>query len=388
MTQQDTRGLDDDTMVLVSVAKRQWERTFDAISEPLMIIDEAYNVRRANLALADDLGAAVQGVVGRRCFELRAASPRPFGQAPGPQPGPCEGCPVERARQEKAGRIAELETRGGRVYRIHVYPFEDNNEQLSICRYRDVTEERTLARQLSHAEKLAAIGRLAGGVAHEINNPLGGILAFTQILQRSDSTAEEQAEYLAEIEKLALRCKAIVQSLLRFARQSPSTIRGPVMLNDVVNEALRFSPYKFGARDVAISTHLAASLPPLMGNANQIEQILINLLSNAVDSISTCRPEGRGCIDISTRFEDEQVALEIRDDGAGIKEAALEKLFDPFFTTKDEGRGTGLGLAVTYAIVQEHGGKISAANHPAGGAVFTVTFPAIPRVASGRGGRR
>lgn len=377
MTQGTKENLDDHTMVLVSVAKRQWERTFDAISEPLMLIDRNYLIRRANLALADDLGAPVQGVVGRKCHELRAESPRPLPRTTGQ---PCQGCPVERAQQEKAGRIAELETKNGRVYRIHVYPLEDNDEQLSICRYRDVTEERTLARQLSHAEKLAAIGRLAGGVAHEINNPLGGILAFTQILQRSDITVDERTEYLAEIEKMALRCKAIVQSLLRFARQAPGTVRGPVVLNDVINQALRFSPYKFGARDVEIRTLLTPNLPPIDGNSNQIEQILINLLSNAVDAIASARPDGHGRIDVSTRFDQNQVWLEVRDDGPGLAQEALQKIFDPFFTTKDEGKGTGLGLAVTYAIVQEHGGHIAAANHPGGGAVFTVRFAAMPRM--------
>ncbi|MCG5055853.1 MAG: PAS domain-containing protein [Myxococcales bacterium] len=376
MTQTPKPELDDRTMVLVSVAKRQWERTFDAISEPLMIIDAQYVVRRANLALADDLGAPVQAVVGRRCHELRAESSRAF---PGAREGPCASCPVERARRDGAARIAEIESENGRTYRIHTYPFEDADEPLSICRYRDVTEERNLARQLSHAEKLAAIGRLAGGVAHEINNPLGGILAFTQILQRPDITDDERTEYLAEIEKMALRCKAIVQSLLRFARQGPATVRGPVNLNDVISESLRFSPYKFGARDVAIVSSLAPNLPPILGSPNQLEQILINLLSNSVDAIVSQRPGASGRVEVSTRCEGEDVVLELRDDGPGIPEAALEKLFDPFFTTKDEGKGTGLGLAVTYAIVEEHGGRIRASNLPGGGALFSVSFPSLPR---------
>jgi signal transduction histidine kinase len=151
-------------------------------------------------------------------------------------------------------------------------------------------------------------------------------------------------------------------------------------LNDVISQALRFSPYKFGARDVEIRTLLAPNLPPIEGNANQLEQILINLLSNAVDAISSARPDGRGRIDVSTRFEQNQVWLEVRDDGPGLAQEGLQRIFDPFFTTKEEGKGTGLGLAVTYAIVQEHGGHIAAANHPGGGAVFTVRFPAMARL--------
>ncbi len=373
MTRDTQPGLDERTVVLVSVAKRQWERTFDAISEPLMIIDADYVIRRANLALADDQGVAIQRLVGRRCHDVRAESAQSF---PRQASSPCDDCPVAQAKRSGAAQDGDMRSDRGRVYRLRAYPLEDEAAALTVCSYRDVTEERELTRQLSNAEKLAAIGRLAGGVAHEINNPLGGILAFTQILLREEVPAGERREYLLEIEKSALRCKGIVESLLKYSRQNLLTQRGPVVVAEVVGEAVALLHYKFAVRDVNVFTHIDSGLPPVQGNANQIEQVLVNLLSNAFDGI-TASASGKGRIDISARLRDRFVEIDVIDDGTGIEEAHLPRIFDPFFTTKEEGKGTGLGLAVTYAIVSEHGGRISARNLPSGGAGFSVLLPCV-----------
>jgi two-component system NtrC family sensor kinase len=381
-----------DELTAVSVAKRQWERTFDAISDPLMIVDGDYVIRRANLALADDLGVAIQRVVGRKCHEVRAEAAQAF-----PSEGgcPCAGCPVPQARREGAPRDGDMQARSGRVYRLRAYPLEETRTPtkagatpppvpmtgtppLVVCSYRDVTDEREMTRQLSNAEKLAAIGRLAGGVAHEINNPLGGILAFAQILLRENCPPEEQREYLREIEKSAFRCKAIVEALLRFSRQSPRMKRAPLALNDVVRESLTLVSYKYAVRDVQIRCELGDSLPPVLGNANQLEQVLVNLLSNAFDAITSVPSKPSGAIELRTSATDGWVELQVADSGTGISDGHLPKIFDPFFTTKEEGKGTGLGLAVTYAIIREHGGRIAARNRPEGGAVFTVALPAAP----------
>jgi signal transduction histidine kinase len=396
-----------DHLTVVSVAKRQWEKTFDAISDPLMIVDDDYVIRRANLALADDLGTAIQRVVGRKCHEVRRRSTQAFAGEPD---APCTGCPVPEARREGVPRDGEIPSRAGRVYRLRAYPFNDAgtsdvgdgwgapptgdavpaprrdlSSQLVVCSYRDVTDEREMARQLSNAEKLAAIGRLAGGVAHEINNPLGGILAFAQILLRDECPPDEQREYLREIEKSAFRCKAIVEALLRFSRQSPSAPRVLLSINDVVRESLTLVSYKYAASDVVIRCHLEDRLPPVMGNASQLEQVLVSLLSNAFDAITTmaadavgtvpASAQARGAIEVRTSIVGGSLELEVADTGLGIDDADLAKIFDPFFTTKEEGRGNGLGLAVSYAIVREHGGRIAARNRPGGGALFVVTLP-------------
>jgi two-component system NtrC family sensor kinase len=371
MTADGDEKLDDRTVVLVSVAKRQWERTFDAISEPLMILDEGYVIRRANLALADELGAAIQRVVGRRCFEVRAESPQALAGKDG---HPCDGCPVADAQQARAARDGEVRSRSGRTLMLRAFPLLDEEVPLTVCSYHDVTEEREMTRQLASAEKLAAIGRLAGGVAHEINNPLGGILAFVQILQREEVTPDERRDYLGEIERSALRCKSIVESLLRFSRQAPQTKRRALSVNDVVRDAIRLSSARAATRpQVCVRPQLADDLRPVMGDANQLVQVVVNLIGNAFDSLM-----GAGTIEIATSASDGDVVLRISDSGSGIAREHLTSLFDPFFTTKAEGQGAGLGLAVSYAIVQEHGGKIAAHNRPGGGAEFLVTLPQAP----------
>jgi two-component system NtrC family sensor kinase len=360
--------LDDRTVVLVSVAKRQWERTFDAISESLMILDEGYVIRRANLALADELGTAIQRVVGRRCFEVRGESAEALVSRPG---CPCDGCPVSDAQQARVAKDGEVRSRGGRTLMLRAFPLLDEEVPLTVCSYHDVTEEREMTRQLASAEKLAAIGRLAGGVAHEINNPLGGILAFVQILQREDVTPDERRDYLGEIERSALRCKAVVESLLRFSRQAPQTKRRALILNDVVRDAVRLATPRTTSRpNVRVRMQLSDDLRPVMGDANQLVQVVVNLIGNAFDSMI-----GHGDIEIATSASGPDVLLRIADSGSGIAREHLGSVFDPFFTTKEEGKGIGLGLAVSYAIVQEHGGRISARNRPGGGAEFVVTLP-------------
>src|SRR5882672_5303687 len=200
--------LDDETRVLVSVAKRQWERTFDAISEPLMIVDAGYVIKRANLALADELGLAIQRVVGQKCHEVRAASSHRF---VGSGATPCTGCPVAEARRCGTAADGEVRATHGRTYILRAFPVLDqpDGETLTVCHYHDVTDERTMTSELASGERLAAVGRLAGGVAHEINNPLGAILAFAQILRRETLEPEESKDYMREIEESAIRCKKI-----------------------------------------------------------------------------------------------------------------------------------------------------------------------------------
>jgi two-component system NtrC family sensor kinase len=369
-----------ETQVLVSVAKRQWERTFDAISEPLMIVDADYVIKRANLALADELGMAIQRVVGQKCHEVRAASTQRF---VGSGDAPCTGCPVAEAQRGGVAADGEVRSAHGRTYTLRAFPVagdahEDarggvNAERLTVCHYHDVTDERLMTRELANAERLAAIGRLAGGVAHEINNPLGSILAFAQIMQRQAVTEDERKEYLGDIEQSALRCKAIVESLLRFSRQASGTERRSLLVNDVVRDAARAFAAREPERAQPARLVLAERVPPVLGDARQLQQVVTHLLANAVDAGGR-----RGDVEIATSNDPEGVCITVLDRGTGIPEENLPRLYDPFFTTKEEGKGRGLGLAVVYAIVKEHGGKIVARNRPGGGAEFVVSLPAAP----------
>jgi two-component system NtrC family sensor kinase len=271
----------------------------------------------------------------------------------------------------------EVRSAHGRTYTLRAFPVAGDapgdDEKLTVCHYQDVTDERLMTRELANTERLAAIGRLAGGVAHEINNPLGSILAFTQIMQRQTTTEAERKEYLADIEVSALRCKAIVESLLRFSRQASSTERRSLLVNDVVRDAVR----AFGAREPERAHParllLGERVPPVLGDAGQLQQVVTHLLANALDSGGR-----RGEVEIATSADSDGVTIVVSDRGAGIPEANLPHLYEPFFTTKEEGRGRGLGLAVVYAIVKEHAGTITARNRPGGGAEFTVTLPLAP----------
>jgi two-component system NtrC family sensor kinase len=361
--------LTEETHVLVSVAKRQWERTFDAISEPLMIVDERYVIRRANLALADELGMAIQRVVGQRCHEVRGASTQRF---VGSGSLPCAGCPVAEAQRTGVAADGEVRSAHGRAYTLRAFPVagDADDGKLTVCHYHDVTDERLMTTELANTERLAAIGRLAGGVAHEINNPLGGILAFAQIMQRETVTDAERQEYLAEIEQSALRCKAIVESLLRFSRQASRTERRSLLVNDVVRDAVRAFAAREPERTPPARLVLGERMPPVTGDAAQLQQVVTHLLTNALDSGGR-----RDEVEIATSTDTDDVVIAVRDRGGGIPEENLQRLYDPFFTTKEEGKGRGLGLAVVYAIVKEHGGKIVARNRERGGAEFIVTLP-------------
>lgn len=364
----------DQTMVLVSVAKRQWERTFDAISESLMIVDSDYVIRRANLALADELGVAIQRTVGQRCHEVRSRSPRAFVRS---GDGPCDGCPVAAAQQTRTATEGEVRSEDGqRTQLLRAFPLLDEAVPMTVCHYHDVTDEREMTRALASAEKLASIGRLARGVAHEINNPLAGILAGVEILRRDDVTGDERRDYLDDIQRSVLRCKAIVDSLLRFSRQAQQTHPRRLSLNEVVAEAVRLFAYRQPRSAAPVHVALAPNLPPVMGDAHQLQHLVVNLLANAADSMESVGASGE--IEVATSSNDGEVLVTVADGGTGLAEDALAHLFDPFFTTKEEGKGTGLGLAVSYAIVQEHGGRISASNRPGGGAIFVVTFPTTP----------
>ncbi|MCS6913894.1 MAG: response regulator [Myxococcales bacterium] len=350
--------------------QRLWEQTFDAIADPLMVIDEDDRIQRSNWALRSHLGLE-QDPVGQRCHELRASSRFAL---PRSQAGPCAGCPAAHTRSTGEPAEAELTGEAGTLV-VRTFWLG----RLTVCAYRDVTREREAARQLALADRLAAIGQLAGGVAHEINNPLSGVLAISQLILRDLQTGTldmvELKELLREIESASLRCKRIVDHLLRFSRQAQRDEVRPVGLNALVQEALPLLEHQYALRGVRIVCTLDPHLPDVLGSPAQLMQVLLTLLSNAFDATQQQRRDGE--IQILTQAADGKVMLRVRDQGTGIDERSLPQLFLPFFSTKPEGRGTGLGLAVSYGIVTDHGGKLEVHNLAGGGAEFVVTLPAL-----------
>lgn len=229
-----------------------------------------------------------------------------------------------------------------------------------------------MERQLQQADRLASIGQLASGIAHEINNPLGLILGYTQLLLREEPDGSERAEDLKIIEKHARACKTVVRDLLNFARSAPSR-KGPGDLHACIREILGVVRHPFALDGVAIETRLDDSMPTMELDEGKIRQLFMNLIMNAKQAIKK-----NGSIGVTTSFDPEThtAVIEVRDSGCGIVPEDLPRIFDPFFTTKEPGEGTGLGLSVAYGIVQDHGGEITVESTPGEGTRFTVKLPA------------
>jgi PAS domain S-box-containing protein len=244
---------------------------------------------------------------------------------------------------------------------------------------RDVTEVKRLEEQLIQAEKLASMGQMLAGVAHELNNPLTAILGVSELLRDREGIDESAKRQLEMTHRQARRAARIVQNLLEFSRPA-SPQKKSLDMNTIIERTLQLHEHSLKRNNVQVEFHPKSGLPAVIGDANQLIQIFLNLISNAEQAIHEVRTSGR--IQIHVGQTSGRVTATVQDDGVGIKPETLPKLFDPFFTTKRPGGGTGLGLSICMSIVREHGGNILAETLPAGGAAFTVSLPAVARSAS------
>jgi len=330
-------------------AADEWRACFDAISDPLAIVKDDREVVRANSSFARMAGVPVNRLPGL------VPTTEGFGRLPVPPAG------------ASGETVAEL-SRGERTWQLRTFPFAEGG---SVVVWKDVTEEREMSRRLAHSDKMAAVGQLAAGVAHEINNPLGGILAFAQLMSREDRPKDD-LESLNLIQDAATRAKRIVESLLRFSRRPKQDERGEVDLSRESEEALFLLHSQLKDGRVELVKRLGPAV--CVGNANGLRQIAVNLLTNAVQAM-----RGQGRIEVETGAADGTVTLRVTDSGPGIPPEIAGRIFEPFFTTKPEGQGTGLGLAVCYQIAEEHGGTIRHEPAPGGGASFVLEIPAAAK---------
>ncbi|MFO7713225.1 two-component system sensor histidine kinase NtrB [Desulfosarcina sp.] len=236
---------------------------------------------------------------------------------------------------------------------------------------KDIEQRRLIQKQMAQADKLASIGELSSGIAHEINNPLGIILGYTQLLLRSEDTRSDRYTDLKTIEKHVRSCKAIVEDLLNFARTS-SPQMAHLDIHVIIEEVIGFVRHHSNLENIHIETVFAPDLPPVRMDAKKIKQVLINLLMNAIHAVKR-----NGGIKITTGLNDSasRITVEVSDTGHGIAKENLLRIFDPFFTTKPTGEGTGLGLSVSYGIIKGHGGNITVKSEPGRGAAFTIALP-------------
>ncbi len=308
------------------------------------------------------------------------------------QDHPCADCPASRslATGDICRETAIFKIGGKNVqYEMVASPIHhpDDPEQHILVFKRDVTREKEYQAKFYQAEKMATIGMLATGVAHEVNNPLTAIFGFAEGLRRRLPTLREKVDsrvmddvedYVTTILQECRRCQDIVTTLLTFSRHKTVSF-SPVSLNAVVEDTLKLLRSHLKQRNqakITVRTELCENLPPISGDEHQIKQVMLNLLINAMDAIP-----GPGRIVITT-FQSSSGAtcLSVADSGCGIKPEHLDKLFEPFFTTKRAGKGIGIGLSTCMSIVAKHHGEITVKSEPGQGATFTVKFPLNPEI--------
>jgi len=238
---------------------------------------------------------------------------------------------------------------------------------------RDVTELKRLSEQLIQAEKLAAIGQMLAGVAHELNNPLTAILGVTELVREREGLDDAMKRQLDLTHRQARRAARIVQNLLEFARPA-APHKTPLDINVILDRTLQLHEHSLRRNSIEVSFHQHEGIPNVVGDASQLIQVFLNLVINAEQAICEVRDSGR--IQIRVASSAGRVTITIQDDGVGISQEAASKIFDPFYTTKRPGGGTGLGLSICVAILREHGGNVEAQSLPAGGSAFIVTLPA------------
>jgi len=354
-------------------SKVEWEETFAAVTDLLFVVDAGFRVTKANKAVAALAGGTPDETVGVCCHQLLFERDRP-----------CDNCPAQQTLStgETAYRQVRLPT--GQILDVFSYPvFNERRQLYGVTQYaKDVT-------QLVNSVKFVALGEMAAGVAHELNNPLTAIVGDAQLLLRDTPEDDPRRELLVDIKNCGFRSRRIIQNLLAFSRQGEYSFE-PVDLNEVVRRALALVSYQIERSQVQVVSQLHPDLPEIVADGQRLEQVLINLLLNAKDALEGM--EDRREVTIRTApgrhpgrrpeegddSERPWVHVAVADTGCGIGEERLTDIFTPFFTTKAVGQGTGLGLSVSLGIVQAHGGRIDVSSTVGQGSTFTVSLPVRP----------
>jgi PAS domain S-box-containing protein len=346
--------------------KELLQSVFDGISDMLVLLDRDLQVIMVNQAFLKHFGVALAEVVNRPCGSASH-----------------DDCPFSRASidaviQSRKSGMEEVTRGNGDILQIHYYPIpNDRGEVDRIVGYaKNITAAKRAENTIRHMEKLASLGQLAGGIAHEINNPLGVILCYTDILKRQLADFPQGLKDVGVIEKHAHSCQHIVSDLLKFAR-SQETSRQIAPVNPAIEEVVRMLERQFRRQRCRIEMNLAPDLPPMFLDVEKMKQVYLNLLMNALQA----RKEDQGQVRISTRLDknEREVQITFWDNGVGIPPEIGDKIFDPFFTTKKVGEGTGLGLSVSYGIVKDHGGDLRVDSEPGHWTRFTIALPLDPQ---------
>lgn len=339
--------------------QKQWMSIIDAITDLIFVIDSKQTIVKVNNAFAMVIGRHPRSIVGHQIREV-------FGLDV-----PNETLLLDVLR-EGAPRTYEKKV-GEEIYQVSIFPLQEDNRPLTIHVMKNITEVRRLKDQLYHADRLASIGLLVSGVAHEINNPLTGAIGYTELLAMTVTDVKIKAE-LQKILDSAERCKKIVDNLLTFSRQQTPT-KSLESVNDIIDRAVDLRSYCLKSSNIEIVKDYDP-LSTVFADAQQLQQAFLNLLLNAEQAIGDAG-QTNGRIRFATRYDKNarRVAILVSDNGPGIPQKIAARIFDPFFTTKPVGVGTGLGLSIAHGIITEHGGTIWHENIEGWGASFRVELP-------------
>ena len=346
----------------VRKAKSEWETTFDAAGEGIMVISKDHVITRLNKAAAEMLGGTVESIIGSNCYQLVHKSDA----LP-------DGCLMAAACGSGGNARGEEERPDGHTLEMVVDIIRDDDGEVtgSVHFLRDITEAKRLRRQLLQAEKMVSIGQLVSGVAHEINNPLTGITGYAQLLAMKELD-EDIRKDIESINREAERAARIVKNLLSFAREHKLEKR-LVNIDSIIRESLELKAYDLRVNNISVQTEMDEGLSETTADSYQLQQVFLNLIANAEQAMLA--NHGSGNLKVSTREEDGVIRVVFADDGPGVPEDIRNRVFDPFFTTKEVGVGTGLGLSICYGIIEEHGGSIRLEPSGHRGAVFVIELP-------------
>lgn len=355
-------------------SRRELENTFDSIAHLVVVVDRRSTIVHANRAFADRLGLSRDDMIDR-----------PLLDCIGPELAAwLQSFPATEHQPVATVEVIDPVLKGPFMVTVSELRDRDGQPTGRVLVARDLTpqsrlevEREELRKRLTQSEKLAALGQFVAGIAHELNNPLQGVLGHLELLRATGAFPKQLRREVQTIYREADRAAKIVRNLLVFAG-SRRLVKRSVSLTAVLQKVVSLRQPSLRAFDIEVVRDYDDGLPRVHSDPLLLHQVFLNIVMNAEQAIASLGKPGR--IEIATRYNSDtmRVVTTVRDTGLGISPDALTRIFEPFYTTKEVGKGTGLGLAIAYGIMQEHGGHIAASNHPDGGAVFTVEVPASP----------